>query len=54
VAGSIGRETGYLETDKRDNVGFYERFGFEVIGDERVGGVPNRFMRRQPDSAANP
>jgi ribosomal protein S18 acetylase RimI-like enzyme len=39
-------EVGYLETDKPENVRFYERFGFEVIGEERVIGVTNWFMRR--------
>jgi ribosomal protein S18 acetylase RimI-like enzyme len=39
-------EVGYLETDKPDNARFYERFGFEVIGEEPVLGVPNWFMRR--------
>jgi ribosomal protein S18 acetylase RimI-like enzyme len=43
-----GRETGYLETDKPENVRFYDRFGFEVIGEEPVLGVPNWFMRRAP------
>lgn len=37
---------GYLETDKQENVGFYERFGFEVVRREPVLGVPNWFMRR--------
>jgi ribosomal protein S18 acetylase RimI-like enzyme len=40
-------QTGYLETDKQENVGFYERFGFVVVGEEPVLGVPNWFMRRQ-------
>jgi ribosomal protein S18 acetylase RimI-like enzyme len=40
-------EVGYLETDKAENVRFYERFGFEVIGEEPVLGVPNWFMRRE-------
>lgn len=39
-------EVGYLETDRPENVRFYERFGFEVIGEEPVIGVPNWFMRR--------
>ena len=42
------REVGYLETDKPENVRFYERFGFETIGQEPVIGVPNWFMRREP------
>jgi ribosomal protein S18 acetylase RimI-like enzyme len=42
------RDVGYLETDKRSNVRFYERFGFEVISEESVLGLPNWFMRRAP------
>jgi predicted N-acetyltransferase YhbS len=34
-------EVGYLETDQPENVRFYERFGFEVTGEEPVLGVPN-------------
>lgn len=41
-------EIAYLETDKEINVGFYERFGFEVIGTAQVIGVPNWFMLRKP------
>jgi len=37
---------GYLETEKRENVRLYERFGFEVVGEAPVIGVPNWFMRR--------
>ena len=40
------RELGYLETDKPENVRFYERFGFEVIEEAPVIGVSNWFMRR--------
>jgi len=39
-------EEAYLETDKPANVRFYERFGFEVVGEQDVLGVPNWFMRR--------
>lgn len=46
-------EVGYLETDKLENVRFYERFGFEVIGEEPVIGVPNWFMRREATSGAD-
>jgi predicted N-acetyltransferase YhbS len=42
----------YLETDKPENVRFYERFGFEVIAEEPVIGVPNWFMRREPGTEA--
>jgi ribosomal protein S18 acetylase RimI-like enzyme len=37
----------YLETDKEENVGFYEKFGFETVGDAKVIGVRNWFMRRE-------
>jgi ribosomal protein S18 acetylase RimI-like enzyme len=42
------RELGYLETDKFENVRFYERFGFAVVAQQPVLGVPNWFMRREP------
>ena len=38
----------YLETDKPENVGFYERFGFETVGEANVIGARNWFMRREP------
>jgi ribosomal protein S18 acetylase RimI-like enzyme len=41
------RDDAYLETDKEINVRFYERFGFEVIGEENVLGVNNYFMYRR-------
>lgn len=37
----------YLEADKAENVGFYERFGFETVANADVIGVPNWFMRRE-------
>ncbi len=37
----------YLETDKPENVRFYRRFGFEVVGEQDVIGVPNWFMVRR-------
>jgi len=43
-----GRENAYLETDMEENVGFCERFGFEVVGEETVLGAPNWFMMRRP------
>ena len=43
---AAGEDT-YLETDKPANVRFYERFGFEVVGEQEVLGVPNWFMLRQ-------
>jgi ribosomal protein S18 acetylase RimI-like enzyme len=42
------REASYLETDKRENVHFYERHGYTVIAQADVIGVPNWFMVRQP------
>jgi ribosomal protein S18 acetylase RimI-like enzyme len=42
-------EDAYLETDKEINVGFYERFGFEVVSKEEVLGTPNWFMLRRPE-----
>ena len=38
--------------DKRENVAFYERFGFEVVGEDEVLGVRNWFMLRSPEGAA--
>lgn len=43
---SLG-EVAYLETDKPENVVFYERFGFETIDQGQVLGVENWFMRRE-------
>jgi GNAT superfamily N-acetyltransferase len=37
----------YLETDKSENVRFYEKFGFETVADAQVIGVTNWFMRRE-------
>lgn len=40
----------HLETDKEENVRFYERFGFEVTGEARVLGVRNWYMHRVPST----
>jgi hypothetical protein len=40
--------TGYLETDKPENVRFYARQGYEVVAEAPVIGVPNWFMVRAP------
>ncbi len=40
-------ELAYLETDKPENVRFYERFGFQTIDEAQVLGNPNWFMRRE-------
>ena len=41
------REDAYLEADKAINVRFYERFGFEVVGEAEILGVTNWFMLRE-------
>ena len=43
-----GHTLAYLETDKFENVGFYQRFGFRVIQQAVVLGIPNWFMSRLP------
>jgi GNAT superfamily N-acetyltransferase len=40
-------EASYLETEKPENVALYSRFGFEVIEEADVLGVPNWFMWRE-------
>jgi GNAT superfamily N-acetyltransferase len=40
-------EHSYLETEKPQNVALYQRFGFEVIEEDEVVGVPNWFMWRE-------
>jgi ribosomal protein S18 acetylase RimI-like enzyme len=41
-------QVGYLETDKDINVAFYQKFGFVIVEEAEVLGVPNWFMRRPP------
>jgi ribosomal protein S18 acetylase RimI-like enzyme len=36
----------YHETDRAENVPFYERFGFKVVGEEMIIGVKNWYMLR--------
>ena len=36
----------YLETDKYKNVSFYREFGFNIIAEVEVLGVPTWFMSR--------
>jgi len=38
--------SGYLETDVKDNVSYYEGFGFSVIGEASILNNPNWFMWR--------
>jgi ribosomal protein S18 acetylase RimI-like enzyme len=40
--------SGYLETDRPENVAFYQRFGFEVTLEIPILGTPNFLMRRNP------
>ena len=42
------REPAYLETDKPENVRFYQRFGFEVTSEATVLSTANWFMWRRP------
>ena len=45
-------EDSYLETEKPENVALYGRFGFEVIEEAEVLGVPNWFMWRDAGADA--
>jgi GNAT superfamily N-acetyltransferase len=38
--------TGYLETDKPENVRFYAKFGFRTVAEADVLNMPNWFMSR--------
>lgn len=40
-------KAGYLETDRSENVQFYQRFGFEVTDEIQILGVTNYFMWRK-------
>jgi GNAT superfamily N-acetyltransferase len=43
----------YLETDKFENIGFYQKFGFTVIAKAEVLKVPNWFMSRPARTVAS-
>jgi ribosomal protein S18 acetylase RimI-like enzyme len=43
----VAGEHSYLETEKPQNVALYQRFGFEVIDETELFGVPNWFMWRE-------
>jgi ribosomal protein S18 acetylase RimI-like enzyme len=47
-----GGQGAYLETDKPENVALYGRFGFEVVDEAEVLGVPNWFMWREAGADA--
>ena len=38
----------FLETDRHENVRFFEQFSFVTVDEAKVIGVPNWFMRREP------
>ena len=40
---------GYLETDKPENLEFYEKFGFVVEHEEELIGAPTWYMWREPE-----
>jgi ribosomal protein S18 acetylase RimI-like enzyme len=40
------RMEAYHETDRPENVRFYQRFGFKVVGEEIINGVKNWYMLR--------
>ena len=41
-------EIAFLETEKPENVVFYRRLGFEVVGESDLTGLHTWFMRREP------
>ena len=45
---------GYLETDKPENVRFYEKQGYRVVGEAPTIGVTSWFMRRDPAAPSSP
>lgn len=48
----VGRDGlgSYLETDRPENVGYYECFGFVATGEDQVHGVDNWFMWRDAET----
>jgi ribosomal protein S18 acetylase RimI-like enzyme len=46
VSVDANSEPAYLETDKVENVRFYEKFHFSTIGETNIFGVKNYFMWR--------
>jgi ribosomal protein S18 acetylase RimI-like enzyme len=41
-------EIGYLETESLENYNFYSKFGFQVIHEMTLFGIPTFFMKRFP------
>ena len=46
------RTSAYLETDRPENVAFYERAGFVAVGETRIFSVPVWRMQRPAASGA--
>ncbi len=44
------KATAWLETDKKVNVSFYRKHGFDVVAEDTVNGVPNWFMERRTET----
>jgi GNAT superfamily N-acetyltransferase len=42
----VRKSAGYLETDRAENVEFYGKFGFVVLRQETVIGIPTWYMWR--------
>jgi hypothetical protein len=42
-----GPAPGYLETQKEDNVPWYRRHGFDVVGEIRARGCPTMWAMRK-------
>lgn len=42
----------YHQTDRPENVKFYQRFAFQVVGEETIMDFPNWYMWRPPDGGA--
>jgi ribosomal protein S18 acetylase RimI-like enzyme len=41
-------EIGYLETESLENYHFYRKFGFQVVHEMSLFGIPSFFMKRSP------
>ena len=44
----------YLETDKEENVAFYQKYGFRLDSESEVLGIPNWYMTRAPEKRTLP
>ena len=50
-AEAMARPGLYLETDKSENVRFYQKFGFTVVAQAEILGVANWFMSRPDENS---